>query len=168
MILTADDLRNTYSFTFSDASVAMYESLLATAEAECLSYADIEEGSVSEYFDRGGKRLTLTHTPIKSITAVTVNGEAVTYRYEERRKQIVLDESTDYEVKVDYECGWETAPDIIKAAIALTVQHLAKLQNSKQMGILSRSTEGGSEQIEQNIPPLAVKGLLDKYRGVIL
>lgn len=52
-----------------------------------------------------------------------------------------------------------------RAADALTVQHLAKLQNSKQMGVLSRSTEGGTEQLEQNIPTLAVKGLLDRYRA---
>ena len=166
MILTLDDLRQNYGMNFP-VSDPQYVALLETAEEECISYADIEFGNVVEYFP-SGKALTLTHLPVKVIKSVTCNDSPISYRYEKRSHQVILSTECNTEVVVEYECGFETVPAILKAAVALTVQHLSKLQSSKQMGVLSRSTEGGTEQIEQSIPPIAVKSLLNKYRSMIL
>lgn len=168
MILTLDELRTKYSFYFSSDSEPMFQSYLDTAEEAVLSYADIESGEVCEYFENS-RRLPLTHGPVREVCSVEADGHDLDFRYEPRAHLVVLlEESSASEIVVHYEVGYFKWPAVIKQAVALTVQHLAKLQNAKQMGILSRSTEGGTETIEQTIPPIAVKALLDRYRGVIL
>ncbi len=160
MIVTLEELRKVYGI-----SVSTDEQLTAfaeTAEAAVLSYAGLSEGEVSEHFT-DSSMLFLTYTPIKKILSVTAEGNNIAYRFEKRGHSIILDHTVSKAV-VTYSCGFDKYPADIKAAIALTVQHLAKLQNAKLMGVLSRSTDGGTESIEQAIPPIAVKGLLDRYR----
>lgn len=173
MLVTVEELKTIYGFSFTDKATAEYASLLATAEEECLSYAGLELGDIDEYIDgNGGRSYILTHKPVLEVSSVTINGTPVLFRYEKRARKLVLSSnaSEGAEIIVSMRLGWETGsePSALKTAIALTVQHLSKLQSSKQMGVLSRTTEGGTEQIEQSIPPLAVKGLLDKFKLVAM
>ena len=71
-------------------------------------------------------------------------------------------------VKVVYVCSF-TETELFKQAVAMTVQQMAKLQSSKLVGVISRSTEGGTEQLDQKMLPDAVKTALNKYkRGLML
>lgn len=168
MLLTLDDLRKKYEFAFPSTSEAVYESLLATAEELCLSYAEIIQGDVTEYFRNGSTYLALTYSPILSITSVTASSGTVPYLFNKRAGEIILQDNPASEVIVNYKCGWEEGkvPETIKQAIAFTVQHLAKLQSAKLLGINSRATDGGTETIEQSTPPLAVQKMLERFRRV--
>lgn len=173
MILTLDDLRQNYSFSFPESMDDYYTELLQDAEEVCLKYADLELGSFQEYFNGGGRIYVLTHCPVKTVKEIKVAGEVVSdYRYEKRPHAVVLRDITatgNDNVVVTYESGWDEAPRTLKIAIALTVQHLAKLQSAKLLGITARSTDGGTETIEQSVPPLAVQKLLDGLRtGLVL
>lgn len=173
MLVTVDDLKSTYGFSVTDKIRGEYEAMLETAEEECLSYAGLEVGELNEYFEGdGGRILCLTHKPIISIDSVTVDGIPSSYRFESRASKLVLSSAAreGSEIIVTMQLGWKDgkAPSTIRTAIALTVQHLSKLQGAKLMGVLSRSTDGGTEQIEQSIPPLAVKGLLDRFKSVAM
>lgn len=46
--------------------------------------------------------------------------------------------------------------------------HLAKLQASGLMGVTQRTTDGGTETIEQNALPTVVRGLLQRYKTGVL
>lgn len=173
MLVTVDDLVDKYGFTISDKARQQFQTILDTAEEECLAYAGLEIGEINEYLDGdGGCVYCISHKPVQRIVSVTVDGRSVSYRFEKRSQKIVLECSVSMktEIVVTMMLGWETGsePSTLKTAIALTAQHLAKLQNAKMMGILTRTTEGGSEQIEQSIPPLAVKGLLDRFKSVVM
>ena len=165
MLLTLDDLRTVYGFSFPKSQDEAYQALLATAEEEVLRYAEIEQGDVEEYFPGGDSGYVLTHTPVLEIKSVKVDGMEVSYRYE-KRASYVVPASSGSEVVVAYSCGWSegAVPETIKTAIAFTVQHLMKLSSGKLLGINSRSTEGGTEAIEQSTPPLAVQKMLEPYR----
>ncbi len=161
--LTLEDLRNNYSFAFPTSQDSAYQALLDTAEEACLSYASIDAGEVTEYFS-SRDICVLTHSPVLSIESVTSGGEEVSYRYDKRAESVVLTGSASSEIAVTYICGFEEVPAMLKSAIAFTVQHLAKLNAAKLLGINSRTTEGGTETIEQSVPPLAVQRLLENYR----
>lgn len=167
-ILTLDDLRLRYGLSFPDSLSIQYQTMLDTAVEACLSYAGIEEGLVEEHFLDAGRTLHLTHAPIKDVVSVKASDEELPFRFDKRSSSVIISPylaRRTGEIVVAYNVGWAVVPASFKSAVALTVQHLSKLQNSKQMGVLSRTTEGGTEQIEQNIPPLAVKGLLDSFRS---
>lgn len=164
-LLTVEDLRSYYGFTFRDSEAESFQAMLDTAEAACLSYAGIElGGTVEEVFEAGLSRLVLTHTPVLSVTSVTAGGEGLGFRYEERAETVVLEDEADAEVTVIYETGFEMYPADLKAAVAVTVQHLNKILKGNLAGVTSRTTAGGTETIEQSIPPMAVKSLLSRYR----
>ena len=166
MILTLDDLRTKYGFSFPASQDAAYQALLDTAEEACLSYASIEQGTAIEYFSGGAQSYVLTHSPVLSITSVMVDGSPAQYRYEARPETVFLDSAAGSEVVIAYECGWPkgSVPAAIRTAVAFTVQHLLKLNSAKLIGINSRNTDGGTETIEQSTPPLAVQKLLEPYR----
>ena len=165
MLLTLDDLRTLYGFSFPKSQDEAYAALLATAEERVLSYAEIEQGEVEEYFP-AGKIFVLTHLPVLSVESVKVSGQDIEYRFEKRPNAVILSSEPESEVVVSYSCGWAegNVPETIKTAIAFTVQHLMKLSSGKLLGINSRSTEGGTETIEQSVPPLAVQKMLEPYR----
>ena len=166
MLLTLDDLRTVYGFSFPKSQDETYQALLSTAEEEVLRYAEIEQGDVEEYFPGGDSGYVLTHTPVLEVKSVKVNGAEAAYRYEKRANYIKVSSSSGSEVVVAYSCGWAEGkvPETIKTAIAFTAQHLMKLSSGKLLGISSRSTEGGTETIEQSTPPLAVQKMLEPYR----
>lgn len=167
MLLTLDELRTRYGFSFPESQNTAYQELLDTAEEACLSYASIEQGTVEEFFKGGGDTYVLTHSPVIEVESVKADGLEVGFRYESRSETVVLNSSiTGGLVEVRYKCGWEEGkvPSSLRAAIAFTVQHLSKLNSAKLLGITSRSTEGGTETIEQSVPPLAVQKLLEPFR----
>ena len=166
MLLTLDDLRTEYGFSFPESQNDVYQALLATAEEEVLAYAEIEQGDMEEHFPAGDAGYVLTHTPVLEIKSVKVDGSDTNYRYEKRANYVALSSSSGSEVVVSYSCGWKEGevPETIRMAIAFTVQHLSKLQGGKLLGINSRNTEGGTETIEQSTPPLAVQKMLERFR----
>lgn len=168
MLVTLDDLRTRYGFSFPESQNDAYSELLSTAEEACLSYASIEQGRVEEHFKGGSSIYVLTHSPVLSVESVKIGDGDVAFRYEKRSETVVLgsEASEGVEVVVNYTCGWEEgkAPSSLRTAIAFTVQHLSKLNSAKLLGITSRSTEGGTESIEQSVPPLAVQKLLEPFR----
>lgn len=166
MLLTLEDLRTKYGFSFPSSQEESYMALLGTAEEEVLALAEIEQGDIKEHFAGGDSGYVLTHTPVLEIKSVKVNGEEVQYRYEKRANYVALSSSSDSDVVISYSCGWAegSVPETIKLAIAFTVQHLAKLQGGKLLGINSRNTEGGTETIEQSTPPLAVQKMLERFK----
>ena len=166
MLLTLDDLRTKYGFSFPESQDDVYQSLLSVAEEEVLAYAEIEQGDVEEHFPGGDAGYVLTHTPVQKVISVKVDGSEANYRFEKRANYVALSASSGSEVVVSYSCGWneDGVPETIRTAIAFTVQHLSKLQAGKLLGINSRSTEGGTETIEQSTPPLAVQKMLERFR----
>ena len=166
MLLTLDDLRTRYGFSFPANQESVYQALLATAEEEVLAYAEIELGDVDEHFPGGDDGYVLTHTPVLTVLGVTVDGVDVDYRYEPRAGFVKCRSAQGSDVIVSYSCGWKEdgVPETILMAIAFTVQHLSKLSAGKLLGINSRNTEGGTETIEQSTPPLAVQKMLERFR----
>ena len=164
MVLTLNDLRADYGFSFPAQQETAMQVLLDTAEEACLSFASIELGDVEEHFPKGGSIFVLTHSPVLEVESVTCNGSPFVFRYEKRSETVVLSSSVSGEVIVNYKCGWKEIPVVLKTAIAFTVQHLQKLNSAKLLGITSRSTDGGTETIEQSVPPLAVQKLLEQFR----
>ena len=165
MLLTLDDLRSRYGFSFPSSQDEAYQAVLATAEEEVLRYAEIEQGEIEEHFQGGDAGYVLTHTPVLEIGSVKVDGVETAFRYEKRANYIVP-ASSGSEVVVAYTCGWEEGkvPATILMAIAFTAQHLIKLSSGKLLGINSRNTEGGTETIEQSTPPLAVQKMLEPFK----
>lgn len=164
-LVTVDELRNYYGFTFRDSEEATFQAMLDAAEELCLSYAGLElEGTVLEYFEEGLERLVLTHSPVLSVTSVTADGEELGFRYEARAETVVLEAEAGAEVLVEYEVGFEEIPQDLKTAVAMTTQHLNKLTKGNMIGVSSRATQGGTETIEQSLPTMAVKALLNRYR----
>lgn len=166
MILTLEDLRMKYGFDIPAAKEALWQSFLDTAEEACFAYANIEQGEVVEFFDNPSSRVVLTHCPVLEVKSVKCQGTDITFRFEDRSKSVVMANKPTGEVEVTYTCGWYTdkVPAMFCAAIAFTVQHLSKLSQAKLLGITSRTTEGGTETIEQSTPPLAVQKMLEPYR----
>ncbi len=68
-------------------------------------------------------------------------------------------------VKVEYNAGWSDSavPEDIRYCIAETVRYMSKVSTSSQVGVTSRTTEGGTEQLEQGMPPAFVKQHLRRW-----
>lgn len=165
MILTLDDLRTRYGFSFPATQDEYYTALLATAEEEVLAWAEIEQGDVEEIFTEEATGYVLTHTPVLEVRSVKVDGEECGFRFE-RRANYLIPNIWGSEVSVSYTCGWKEGeiPESIRTAIAFTAQHLFRLSGAKLLGITQRNTEGGTETIEQSTPPLAVQRMLERFR----
>lgn len=165
MILTLDDLRTRYGFSFPASQDEYYSALLATAEEEVLAWAEIEQGEVEEIFTEEASGFVLTHTPVLEVRSVTVDGIECGFRFE-KRANYLEPEITGSKVSVKYVCGWPDGevPSSICTAIAFTAQHLFRLSGAKLLGITQRSAEGGTETIEQSTPPLAVQKMLERFR----
>lgn len=163
-LVTYDDLKTLYGMpTLKDVNKRQYENLLATAEEEVLAYAGISLGGESEEVLSGSKAYVLASHPVKEI--VSVEG-AESYSFNGRTN--ILTVPTEGQIKVVYSLGYATAvPRIIKQCIAVTVQYWAKFLNSNLVGVSSRSTDMGSETLEQYELPLPVKSSLDRFRRSI-
>lgn len=172
-VITVQDLRDKYSFKFEESKNAYFEGLIDAATKACLQYLerDIGVAAFTHYADGGASAFVLEHTPVVGVQSVRVGGGILNeseYRldpeagvlYIYRKVPVKLDS-----IIVKYTAGWAVVPDDVKYCIALTVQYMAKLLQSNQAGVVSRSMpDGGTENLEQNLPPLAIQKHLSIYR----
>lgn len=172
--MTLAELKLRGQLSFPQTLDTYYQSLLDAAEDACLAECGIDNGTATEYFDGGHRAYMLSYGPVSAITSVTVGETALQstdFRIEGRGSKLVILKETAMGVgnlKVVYSCGF-TETELFKHAVAMTVQQMAKLQSSKQVAVINRTTEGGTEQLDQNLIPLAAKTALNKYkRGLIL
>ncbi len=180
-VLTCNDLRTVYGLNLPSSKDAQWTELIKVAESACLGWLGYDKfgtASATEYFDDvAGSTIQLKLFPVKSA-AVYLNGkngewgsplQSGSYRLDGKAGTIRLYASNSAGVdaiKVEYTYGWELdeIPADVKACIAQTVQYLTRLTQTGQIGVTQRTTDGGTESIEQNIPPLAVRSVLLRYR----
>lgn len=173
-VMTLAELKVRGQISFPSTLDTFYQALLDAAEDMCLQECGIETGNVTEYFNGGVRSFALTHGPVSTVTSVEVNGsllENTAWRFDQRAAMLVIMSGTSAgvdNVKVVYTCSF-TESELFKQAVTMTVQQMAKLESSKQVGVVSRSTEGGTEQLDQSMLPEAVKTALNKFkRGFML
>lgn len=158
---------------------AQYEAILPIAEAEVLAYIGYEGGDYTEYGTVHNCTMVLTHHPVNPDSIVChlndEDGEVVDCAFDRRCNALKFPRGTaDIDVYVEYNCGWgdnwdqEERPGIINLAIARTIQHWSKFDNSAMVGTTSRSTDMGSETIEQSELPIIVKQSLTRFRHEVL
>lgn len=180
--LTPEDLRSTYGFVFASGRDAQYQQLIAVAESMCLRCLDrkaFESAEFVQHFDGGSRDLfVLDAAPVLAVTSVCIDASRVFSNPLEPSAYSVdrgtgilallvpglLPKEGRKVMRVEYTAGWAAVPDDIKYCIAATVQYLAKLMQSNQVGITARNADGGTESLEQNLPPLAVQRHLSMYR----
>jgi hypothetical protein len=171
-VMTPGDLRETYSFTFPASRDTYYASLIESATAACQRHLerDLRVSPFTDYHDGGSSAIVLDHTPVTAISMVTVAGILIhpeVYRVDKDAGVLILYQDVPQGrdvVVVEYTAGWEVIPGDVLWCVALTVQYMAKLMQSSQAGVVSRVTDGGTENLEQNLPPLAVQKHLSAYR----
>lgn len=178
MYVTVDDLRDFYSVRFADSNTGLVEKALASAEAICLRYIGLADGLSSEqaeFFDGTSSILSLGCAPILSMSAVYMDGsraydealDSSYYRADLKTGTIFLYvtpvEARDA-IKVVYTAGYESLPEDVAMSIAMTTQKILSDLQGSAVGVLSRTLEGGSETLDNNLPTLAVRQVLDAYR----
>lgn len=181
-IITPAELRDKYAFGFTQSQEddAFYANLIEGATSACYRFMGVDDLAPTgriEFFNGGSKRLVLSNTPVISVTGVYVDPErgyataltASQYRIDlESGVLILYDDVLDSElldaIKVTYTSGFAAVPEDIRYAVALTVQLWARTLQSSQAGVLSRTVDGGTESLDQSIPPLAVQKYLMTYR----
>jgi hypothetical protein len=158
-----------------------YQNILDISELACAKFCDRETFSLSDYsfFSDGASydKLVLPITPVTAL-ALYVSIDRIfttpilseSYRLDSRTgivtfydQEILRAEGRDV-VKAIYTAGYENIPKDIKACIAMTFQYASKILSSSQVGITTRNTDGGTESIEQSLPPLVVKKMLQRYK----
>lgn len=169
MLVTVDDMRTLHGATIPADQEARWEALLQTAEEEVLAYAWVEQGSTEEHFPGGSSCYVLTSCPVIDVSGATVDGSAVEIkRFDRKASALYLTQETPEgsDVCVSYTSGWADGqiPATILKAIAFTASHLNRLEAGRLLGTTSRTTDGGTEQIEQTTPPLAVQKMLQRFR----
>lgn len=172
--MTLAQLKLRAQISFPNTLDGYYQSLLDAAEEMCLQECGLDNGQDVQYFNGGASAYVLRMGPVNAVSSVIVNGTALeqgAYRFDARSAKLTIPGGTPKgvdNVVVTYSCAF-TESELFMNCIAMTVQHLAKLQSAKQVGVLSRSTEGGTEQLDQKILPEAVKGALNKFkRGYVV
>lgn len=177
-VITVDDLKNKYSFTFSTNSTAVYENYISVATEACMKVIGLSsEGTAVcvDYFDSGFMSFSLYSGPVVSIDKIECwNGaEWIDVKLSNaiiqlgsgivsfRRNLAVKGDKT---VRITYTAGFNEWPTDLKMCIAMTVQHLAKMMQSNMVGVNTRTLDGGVEALDANIPPLAVQNHLQRYR----
>lgn len=174
--MTLAQLKVRGQINFPSTLDTFYQALLDAAEDMCLQECGIETGNVTEYFNGGVRSFALTHGPVLSATSVEVNGtvlNSASWRLDSRAAKIVVPDGTAKgvdNVKITYACGFNiSSSELFMQAVVMTVQQMSKLESSKQVGVTSRTTEGGTEQLDQKMLPDAVKTALNKFkRGLML
>lgn len=164
MMLSVDDLRSKYGYQIPQGKEAIYATILATAESRVLAEIGYSEEVRTDYFEGVGRHFQLTYAPVAEIISTTPECE---YRYDKRSRALIT-RYLVHDLEVTYRTGFDKVPDEILSCIAYTAMHLAKLQMSGLMGVAQRTTDGGTETIEQTALPLVVKGLLQHYKSGVL
>lgn len=180
-VLTCERLRSEFGLNLPVAKDAQWARLIDVAETACfgcLGFDPSGSAEKTEYFDAvGGDTIALRLYPVLEAE-VWLNGSGGSWSESLGQSQFRLDKQTGVirlyadnkagvdSIKVRYRYGWEkdTVPADVLQCIALTVQYLVRLTQSGQIGITQRTADGGTESLEQSIPPLAVKAVLNTYR----
>jgi hypothetical protein len=177
-ILTVNQLRTTYGLaSINETTAAKFEALIEAATTAVFEFIgrDREVGSFVQYFDGGVQQFVLNHTPVASVVGVYVDPDrlyatalgSAEYRLDTSSGVLTVytnvPDAVDV-VRVSYTAGWATVPDDILYCIAMTVQHMAIMSQSNRAGVESRSVDGGTETLDQNIPPLAIQRHLAMYK----
>lgn len=168
MLVTFSDLKTLYGMPYlNTTNEAQYNNLLLTAEEEVLEYADLKlSGQGSEFIEaNGGRSFLLLLKPILEVTDVLLDGGSIAFRYEPRSRRIVLPSPCSGTLEVKEKYGFSSTPLILKKCIAETVQYWAKYLNSNLVGVTSRSTDLGTENLEQWELPISVKSALERFKN---
>ena len=178
-VLTLNELKTKFGFTIPESRETYYQELLDAAISACYRFMGLKaDGTASrtDYFDGDAERVFLRVTPVASISSISFkkNGayEAIPagcYRVDSESGILTLYAMPEAPapdcIKVVYSAGWSdaTVPDDIKYCIAETARYMLKVSTSSQIGVTSRTTEGGTEQLEQGMPPAFVRQHLRRY-----
>ncbi|MDT4761824.1 hypothetical protein [Sphaerochaeta sp. PS] len=181
-LITLDRLRDGYGFTIAPGSrtEAMYERLIPAASLACLHFVgrDLHLRQVTEYQDGNGHdRLMLDEKPVASIVSLSVDAlhafasslDPSLYRVDGETGIVTLyGMQTPYVkdcIRVVYMAGYEAIPADIEAAVADTIQMMARRVTGVAGGVTSRTmADGGTEQLETVAPTDYAKFLLRAYR----
>jgi hypothetical protein len=181
-LITLDQLRDSYGFTITEGSKseAMYERLITAASLACLHFVgrDIHLREITEYQDGNGHdRIVLDDKPVASIESLFVDASHVyaspldpaSYRVDGETGIVTLYGVQTPNVKdcirVTYTAGYETIPADIGAAVADTIQMMARRITGVAGGVTGRTmADGGTEQLETVAPTDYAKFLLRAYR----
>jgi len=169
------------NFGISVTDSEKYQNLLDMSELACAKFCDRETFSLSNYsfFADGASydRLVLPITPVADLSLyfskdrdfsipIPTNKyrlDSVTGVITFYDREILTAKGRDI-IKAEYTAGYEELPKDIQACIAMTFQYASKILSSSQIGITTRNLDGGTESIEQSLPPLVVKKMLTKYK----
>ena len=181
-LITLDQLREDYGFTIAAGSKteAMYARLITAASLACLHFVgrDIHLREVTEYQDGNGHdRLILDEKPVASITELCIDPARgfsqplapSLYRVESTTGIVTLYGVVTPDVKdcvkVVYTAGYDTIPADVQAAVADTIQMMARRITGVSGGVTARTmADGGTEQLETTAPTDYAKFLLRSYR----
>lgn len=171
-VLSVEDLRQKYGFHFTDAQNAYFTNMISVAEKACANYLGMEALMQTitweEIFEtaKGQRYVILSASPLNAVSKVIDNGEEISSYEAFPQTNVVLlsNGASGSEVRVQYTTGWTSAPEDVVYCVAMTVQAMSRMANAGHMGKTSQSTEGGTEQIEQSVVPLAIRQHLDRYR----
>ncbi|WP_321300991.1 hypothetical protein [uncultured Sphaerochaeta sp.] len=181
-LITLDELRTVYGFSIAPGgkTEAMYGALVRSASQACMNFIgrDIHLRELVEFQDGNGHdRFLLDCTPVSSIASLSVDPlhrfdsplVESQYRVDPETGIITLYGITVPAVKdcirISYTAGYDPIPDDIKAAVADTIQMMARRLTGVAGGVTSRTmADGGTEQLETVAPTDYAKFLLRAYR----
>ena len=177
-VLTVDDLETYYGFRVAERNGELVGRALETSEDICLRYIGLKNGlaaSVTEYFDGDSPILSLGYAPVLSISSVSIDASrAFAETLDESLYRLDGDCGTVHlyvktftspdSIRVVYSAGYSALPKPVGLAIAMTAQKILQDMQNNMVGVLSRTMEGGSETLDNNLPTLAVKQVLDQFR----
>jgi len=181
-LITLDELRSIYGFTIAvgGKTEAMYEALIGAASSACMNFVgrDLALRDVVEFQDGNGHdRFILDNTPVLSVTSISVDPM---HRFDTplSENQYRVDPQTGIVtlyglrvpavkdcIRISYKAGYDAIPDDVKAAVADTIQMMARRITGVSGGVTSRTmADGGTEQLETVAPTDYAKFLLRAYR----
>jgi hypothetical protein len=185
-LITLDQLRDSYGFTIATGSKteAMYARLITAASLACLNFVgrDIHLREITEYQDGNGHdRFILDEKPVASITELCIDPargfsqplDPSMYRVDSPTGIVtlygVIAPDVKDCIKVAYMAGYETIPADIGAAVADTIQMMARRITGVSGGVTARTmADGGTEQMETVAPTDYAKFLLRAYRRNVI
>ncbi|MBI9095579.1 MAG: hypothetical protein JEY71_11915 [Sphaerochaeta sp.] len=185
-LITLDELRTIYGFTITSGgkTEAMYGALVRSASQACMNFVgrDLSLRESVEFQDGNGHdRFLLDNTPVVSIQSLSVDPlhrfESVLasdeYRFDSATGIVTLYGISVPAVKdcirISYTAGYDPIPDDVKAAVADTVQMMARRITGVSGGVTARTmADGGTEQLETVAPTDYAKFLLRAYRRNVI
>lgn len=179
-LITLAELKNDFNFSISSGGKVetMYEMLIRSASLACSNFVgrDLTLQTFEEYQDGNGHdRFILDNSPVDSIISISVDpvrrfsSTVTNYRVDPATGIVTLYDLTIPAVKdcikVVYKAGYDPIPNDVKAAVADTIQMMARRLTGVAGGVTSRTMpDGGTENLELTAPTDYAKFLLRAYR----